>query len=107
MATHPLINIATNAAVRAGRMMLTAVDRLATLTITEKHANDYVTEVDIRSEQLIIESIHKAYPNHAILAEESGAQGENDTLWIIDPLDGTRNFIHGVPHFSISIAVQQ
>lgn len=106
MSTHPLINIASNAALRAGRVIINATERLSQITVNEKHANDYVTEVDIRSEQIIIETIHKAYPDHAILAEESGQQGENDTVWIIDPLDGTRNFVHGFPHFAVSIAVQ-
>lgn len=107
MSTHPLINIATNAALRAGRLIANSLERLSTIVVNEKQANDYVTEIDIRSEQMIIETIHKAYPNHAILAEESGSHGENDTVWIIDPLDGTRNFVHGFPHFSISIAIQQ
>lgn len=102
---HPLINIAISAARNASKIILRAVDRLDTITITEKNTNDFVTDADTQAEQEIIKTIHKAYPQHAILAEEGGATGKNDYTWIIDPIDGTNNFIHGLPHFSISIAV--
>jgi len=72
----------------------------------KKKRNSFVTQADQLAEQEIIEIIHKNYPSHAILAEESGSQGDNPFLWIIDPLDGTTNFIHGFPHFAVSIALQ-
>lgn len=104
---HPLITIAENAARSAGQIILRAADRLDRVTVTEKSHNDFVTDIDQKAESEIISVIHKAYPNHRILSEESGSSGgENDVLWIIDPLDGTRNFIHGFPQFSVSIAVQ-
>jgi myo-inositol-1(or 4)-monophosphatase len=106
MATHPLVNIAIKASQRAGNLIANAATRLSSVMVSEKKPNDYVTDIDIRAEEMIIETIRKVHPTHAILAEESGANGENDTVWIIDPLDGTRNFVHGLPHFAVSIAVQ-
>lgn len=103
---HPLLNIAIRAARRAGDGIARQVNRLDRLTVTAKQRNDFVTEADEQAEQDIIETVSKAYPDHAFLAEESGARGNNETCWIIDPLDGTTNFIHGVPHFAVSIAVQ-
>jgi myo-inositol-1(or 4)-monophosphatase len=104
---HPLLNIATKAARRAGDIIMRGLDRLDTVTITEKQPNDFVTDVDQRAEQTIINIIRQSYPNHGILAEESGnSETSDDYLWIIDPLDGTRNFIHGLPHFCVSIAVK-
>jgi myo-inositol-1(or 4)-monophosphatase len=76
------------------------------IPVEEMQANDFVTEVARASEQIIIRAIRKAYPDHAILAEESGDHAGNDYLWIIDPLDGTTNYLHGFPQFSISIALQ-
>ena len=68
--------------------------------------NDFVSEVDHAAEAEIIKLVRKNYPNHAFLAEESGRTGDSDTLWIIDPLDGTTNFLHGFPTFAVSIACQ-
>ena len=102
---HPTINIAKRAALAAGKIILQAMDHLSGVNVTEKKKHDFVTEVDKTAESIIIETIKKAYPDHAILAEESGLQGESDTVWIIDPLDGTTNFIHGFPQFAISIAI--
>lgn len=103
---EPLINIAIEAARSGGNLIIRAMKRMDTVQIAEKGHNDFVTEVDQRVEREIIDIIHKSYPSHRILAEESGESGdESDTVWIIDPLDGTRNFIHGFPHFAISIAV--
>jgi myo-inositol-1(or 4)-monophosphatase len=79
---------------------------LEKLKIEQKGHNDYVSEADHAAEKAIINCILKHYPDHAILAEESGAQGESDTLWIIDPLDGTTNYLHGFPVFAVSIGVQ-
>jgi myo-inositol-1(or 4)-monophosphatase len=104
---HPLLNIAVRAARRAGEVIVRSLNRLESLEIHSKGRNDYVSEIDRAAERDIIAIIHKHYPEHAILAEESGASGENETVWIIDPLDGTTNFLHGFPVFAVSIAVQQ
>src|SRR6185312_12083432 len=104
---HPLVNIAVRAARRAGEIIVRSLTHLESLQITTKGRNDYVSEVDRAAEREIIAFIHKHYPQHAILAEESGAAGDNETVWIIDPLDGTTNFLHGFPVFAVSIAVQQ
>jgi myo-inositol-1(or 4)-monophosphatase len=103
---HPLLNIGVRAARRAGEIIVRALVRLDSLKVTSKGRNDYVSEIDRAAEKEIIDIIHKLYPDHAILAEESGSSGNNDTVWIIDPLDGTTNFLHGFPVFSVSIAVQ-
>lgn len=108
---HPLVNIAISAARSAGNLIARSVERLDLVKFSEKHPNDFVSEVDKNAEKIIIRAIQKAYPNHHILAEESGALSgngdqHNDFTWIIDPLDGTTNFLHGFPHFAISIAIQ-
>ena len=102
---EPIINIAVDAARAAGTIIIRAMKRLDTIKIAEKQPNDFVTEVDQRVEQEIISIIHKAYPSHSILGEEGGEIAGDDFQWIIDPIDGTRNFIHGFPHFAVSIAV--
>ncbi|HSC48379.1 MAG TPA: inositol monophosphatase family protein, partial [Gammaproteobacteria bacterium] len=105
---QPLLNIAIRAARRAGDVIIRYVDRLDTLTIRAKERNDFVSEVDRHAEEEIIQIIRAAYPDHAILAEESGVrEGRNaEFTWIIDPLDGTTNFLHGFPVFSVSIALR-
>ncbi len=102
---HGMVNIAVRAARRAGELMIRQLNHLEALEITEKDRNEYVTEVDYLAEDAIVEVIHDHYPEHAILAEERGQQGNNEFQWIIDPLDGTTNFIHGFPVFAVSIAV--
>jgi myo-inositol-1(or 4)-monophosphatase len=102
---EPLKKIAIDAARKAGVIIIRAMKRLDTIKIAEKKPNDFVTEVDQRVEEEIISIIKKAYPSHSILGEESGALEGDDYQWIIDPIDGTRNFIHGFPHFAVSIAV--
>ncbi len=104
---HALLNIAVKAARRAGEVIVRSLNRLESLTVTSKGRNDYVSEVDRTAEQEIIGIIRKHYPNHAFLAEESGRSGDNETVWIIDPLDGTTNFLHGFPVFAVSIACEQ
>jgi myo-inositol-1(or 4)-monophosphatase len=95
------------AARRAGAVLGRNFKKLNKLNIEMKGHNDYVSDADRAAEAAIIQIIHKHYPDHAILAEESGASGgESDTLWIIDPLDGTTNYLHGLPIFCISIGVQ-
>ncbi len=103
---QPLLNIAVRAARRAGELIIRSLNRLESLTITSKGRNDFVTEVDQAAEQEIIAIVRRHYPQHAFLAEESGQTGESETVWIIDPLDGTTNFLHGFPVFAVSIAVQ-
>ncbi len=104
---HPLLNIAINAARRAGDIITRHVGRIDRLTIKAKEHNDFVSQVDRLAEEEIIYTLRKAHPDHAILAEESGTQGNNDEfLWIIDPLDGTTNFLHGFPVFCVSIALR-
>jgi myo-inositol-1(or 4)-monophosphatase len=102
---HPMLNIAIRAARSAGNLIVRSLQHVDHLEITTKGLNDFVTDVDRLAEQEIINTIHKAYPEHAILAEESGVQGDNDTVWVIDPLDGTKNFLHGFPHYCVSIAI--
>ncbi|MGH8149544.1 MAG: inositol monophosphatase family protein, partial [Steroidobacteraceae bacterium] len=86
---HALLNIAVRAARRAGEVIVRSLNRLESLQVATKGRNDFVSEIDHAAEREIIATIHRSYPDHAILAEESGASGTNDTVWIIDPLDGT------------------
>jgi myo-inositol-1(or 4)-monophosphatase len=101
-----MINIAVRAARAAGNVLLRYYDRIDTLNITTKGKNEFVSEVDRAAEEVIIETLRKAYPDHAILAEESGHTDGNDFQWVIDPLDGTTNYLHGFPQFSVSIALK-
>ena len=103
---HPMLNMAVRAARAGGDLILRYVDRVDTLTITSKQRNDFVSEVDRLAEEAIIGVLRRAYPDHGILAEESGASEGDEYLWIIDPLDGTTNFLHGFPQFAVSIALQ-
>lgn len=103
---HPYLNTAIKAARAAGSVMLRNVNRLDALHIENKQRNDYVSEVDRLAEAKIIQILRKAYPSHAILAEESGRNGEDEFQWIIDPLDGTTNYLHGIPHYAVSIALR-
>jgi len=103
---HPLENIAVTAARAAGNFIMRHLDRSDQLKVARKGRNDFVSEVDRGAEAEIVHTIRKAYPDHAVLAEEGGADGQGDYLWIIDPLDGTTNFLHGFPHFAVSIGVQ-
>lgn len=104
---QPLLNIAVNAARLAGDIILRHVDLLDRVKVTAKSSTDYFTEVDVKAEQAIINTIHKAYPDHGIFAEESGSQNDDaETVWIIDPLDGTHNYLHSFPFYCISIAVR-
>ena len=100
-----MLNIAIRAARSAGNIIIRSLQHVEHLEVTTKGRNDFVTDVDRLAEQEIISVIHKSYPDHAILAEESGEQGHNETIWIIDPLDGTANFLHGFPHYCVSIGV--
>ncbi|MEJ0084790.1 MAG: inositol monophosphatase family protein [Pseudomonadota bacterium] len=103
---QPLLNIAVKAARRAGDIIVRAIPRLEAVQVESKGRNDFVTEVDKAAEADIIQTIRRLHPDHAFLAEESGASGNNEVVWIIDPLDGTTNFMHGNPVFAVSIACQ-
>jgi myo-inositol-1(or 4)-monophosphatase len=103
----PATNIAIRAARRAGGLILRHYQRGDGIRVAEKQANDFVSEVDRLAESAILEDIRKAYPDHSILGEESGRHAGNEFEWIVDPLDGTTNFLHGFPHFSVSIALRQ
>jgi myo-inositol-1(or 4)-monophosphatase len=105
---HPMLNVAINAARRAGSIINRA-SLAGGFEVQAKRANDFVTEIDKAAEEAIIGIVRKAYPDHAILAEESGAEsgsGKSEYTWVIDPLDGTTNFIHGFPQYCVSIAVR-
>jgi myo-inositol-1(or 4)-monophosphatase len=105
---HPMLNIAVKAARAAGSIINRAAIDVERLAVANKGLNDFVSEVDLASEAAIIEIILEAYPGHAILAEESGRQHgakHSEYLWIIDPLDGTTNFLHGLPIYAVSIAL--
>lgn len=105
---HPMLNIAVRAARKAGNLIARHYETPDSVEANQKGSNDFVTNVDKAAEELIIETIRKSYPQHTIITEESGQHiGEDeDTQWIIDPLDGTTNFIKRLPHFSVSIAVR-
>ena len=103
---HPLLNIAIKAARSAGKIIVRSLDHLDSLSIDEKGHNDFVTEIDKAAEAEIMRIVREAYPNHAFLGEESGVSGESDYVWVIDPLDGTTNFIHGFPSFAVSIGIK-
>ncbi len=102
---QPMLNIAIRAAHAAGDYISRQVNNIPNLEIESKDTNDFVTQVDRNAEYKIIETLLKAFPDHSILAEESGLQGKSEYQWIIDPLDGTTNFLHGYPHFAVSIAL--
>ncbi len=114
-----MLNVAVRAARAAGRIITRASLDIASVKVAEKQRNDFVTEVDRAAEEAVITTLRQAYPTHAFLAEESGHSAGNtdqppkqtpqqaENIWIIDPLDGTTNFIHGLPHYCVSIALMQ
>ena len=105
---HPMLNTAIKAARRAGSIINRAALNREGLEIRSKHRNDFVTQIDKAAEDAILAILRQAYPDHAILAEESGnlPNPKSEYRWIIDPLDGTTNFIHGFPQYCVSIALQ-
>ena len=103
---HPMLTIAVKAARRAGSIINRASRNLDIVAVREKAANDFVSDVDREAERAVISTLREAYPQHAILAEESGASGSSEYCWIIDPLDGTTNYLHGFPHYAVSIALE-
>lgn len=105
---HPMLTNAVKAARRAGNIITRASEDLGSLKIQTKTYNDFVTEVDRAAEQSIIEMLKDLYPHHGFFGEESGELNmDSDFIWIIDPLDGTTNFLHGLPQYCISIALQE
>ncbi|GAA5647243.1 MULTISPECIES: inositol-1-monophosphatase [Vibrio] len=105
---HPMLNIAIRAARKAGNHIAKSLENAEKIESTQKGINDFVTNVDKEAEAIIVSTIKASYPEHSIIAEEGGLMEgkDNDVQWIIDPLDGTTNFVKGLPHFSVSIAVR-
>jgi myo-inositol-1(or 4)-monophosphatase len=105
---EPMLNVAFNAVRHASKMILKKYDRIDNLNIMSKGHNDLVTEVDKSAERIIVDTLKETYPEHSFMGEEYGlSEGDPNHQWIIDPLDGTTNFIHGVPHFCISVAYKR
>ena len=106
---HPMLNTAVKAARKAGSIITRASSEIDRLTVRRKQHNDFVSEVDHAAEEAIIRTLREAYPSHAFLGEEGGASSPaagSEYLWIIDPLDGTTNFLHGFPQYCVSIALK-
>jgi myo-inositol-1(or 4)-monophosphatase len=107
---HPMLTIAVKAARRAGNLINRGAREIDLLTVTSKGPKDFVSEVDREAERAIVETLLASFPDHAILAEEGTAKGANvdaENVWIVDPLDGTTNFLHGFPQYCVSIALSQ
>ena len=100
---RPAVNVAVRAARAAGAVILRYMNRVEGLTVEEKARHDYVTEVDRMAEAEIVRELRRAFPDHAVLGEESGRTGKSDKVWVVDPLDGTHNYLRGFPHFCVSI----
>ncbi len=104
---HPMLSIAVKAARRAGAIINRASQDIGTLTVKSKNFNDFVSEIDVAAERTIIDTLKEVYPTHGFLGEESGSTShQSDFIWIIDPLDGTTNFLHNFPQYCVSIALQ-
>ncbi len=106
---HPMANTALRAARRAGQILLQGMDRLDRIQVEEKAPNDFVSSIDRAAEDAIADSLRQAYPDCAIRGEERGLAGPDgaEATWIVDPLDGTLNYLCGIPHFAVSIALQR
>ncbi|MFC5743666.1 inositol monophosphatase family protein [Dyella tabacisoli] len=102
---RPAVNVAVRAARAAGNIILRYMNRIDGLNVVEKQRMDFASEVDKLAEAEIVKELRRAYPTHAFLAEESGATGKGPLTWVIDPLDGTHNYLRGIPHFCVSIAM--
>jgi myo-inositol-1(or 4)-monophosphatase len=103
---QPMLNIAVRAARRAGDLIVRGQQRGHELDVQTKQRNEFVTEIDRAAEQEIVQFIRGYHPDHAFLGEEGGASGSSDLVWVIDPLDGTTNFLHGFPQFAVSLALK-
>lgn len=105
---HPILNVAIRAAREAGKIINRGAMDIGALKVEQKDTNDFVSEIDRNAEQAIINVLKEAYPNHGFYGEETGkTNSESDNIWIIDPLDGTTNFLHNFPAYCISIALQE
>ncbi|HSN19701.1 MAG TPA: inositol monophosphatase family protein [Usitatibacter sp.] len=103
---HPMLNTAVKAARKAASIIVRASYDVDKLTVRSKQKNDFVSEVDHAAEDAILSTLREAYPDHGVLAEESGAHGtKSEYVWVVDPLDGTTNFLHGLPQYCVSIAL--
>lgn len=100
-----MLNVAVMAARRGGDTLIRNLNQLDKLNVEQKGRNDFVSDADLAAEQAVIQTIQRHYPEHAILAEESGQQGDSEYVWVIDPLDGTTNYLHGHPVFSVSVGL--
>jgi len=100
-----MLNVAVMAARRGGDTLIRNLNKLDKLNVEQKGRNDFVSDADLAAEQAVIQTIQRHYPEHAILAEESGQQGDSEYVWVIDPLDGTTNYLHGYPVFSVSVGL--
>ena len=103
---NPVLNVAVEAAHSAANIMRRQIQHVEAIPFEKKARHDYVTEVDKACEEEIVREIKRYYPEHSFLCEEGGASGESEVVWVIDPLDGTSNYMHGIPHFAVSIAQQ-
>ena len=101
------LNIMIKASEKASKRLIRDFGEIEKLQVSKKGPADFVTNADIKTEKIIIDELKKAKPNYSILSEENGLESNKDkeNLWIIDPIDGTINFLHGIPHFAISIAL--
>ena len=100
-----MLNVAIMAARRGGDTLIRNLNKLDRLNVEKKGRNDFVSDADRTAEKAVIETIKRHYPDHAILAEESGQQGDSEYVWVIDPLDGTTNYLHGFPVFCVSVGL--
>ena len=103
---HPVLNVAVEAANAAANIMRRQMQHVEAIPFERKARHDYVSDVDRACEEEIVRQIRRYYPDHAFLGEEGGAQGATEVTWVIDPLDGTSNYMRGIPHFAVSIAQQ-
>ena len=101
----PAVNVMVKAARLAGSVVLRYIHRLDSLTVVEKSRQDFASEVDAQAEQEIIKELKRAHPDYAVLGEETGVKGKSRNVWVIDPIDGTSNYLRGHPHFCVSIAL--
>lgn len=104
--THPVLNVAVEAAHAAGNIMRRQMQHVDAIPVERKARHDYVTEVDRACEAEIVREIQRYYPDHSFFCEEGGRTGDSEHVWVVDPLDGTSNYLHGLPHFAVSIAQQ-
>ncbi|MBT8114275.1 MAG: inositol monophosphatase [Arenicella sp.] len=105
--TTGALNVAQSAVLEAGKIVTQSIDQLDRIKVTQKNRHELVTEIDLLAEQAIIEILEASYPDFNVLGEETGDKGrESDFCWVIDPLDGTHNFLHGHPHCCVAVALR-